>query len=87
MFDTTTFEPLARFEPREVETVVSLDFSADGSKLAVGTTEHAIYVWDVRLVRQRLAELGLDIPRPPFPPASPPAGPLELSILGPGVVD
>ena len=85
LFDTTSFEPLAQFEPQDIGTVTSLDFSSDGSKLGVSTTENTIRVWNLRLVRHRLAELGLDIPRPPLPPVSHPGGPLELSILAPSV--
>ena len=83
LFDTATFELLARLEPQEVNTVSSLDFSADGAQLAVSTTANTIHLWDLRLLRRQLAELGLDYNRPPLPPAPPDPGPLRLTILGP----
>jgi WD40 repeat protein len=83
LFDATTFELLARLEPQAITPVSSLDFSADGAQLAVGTTANTIYLWDLRLVRRQLAELGLDWDAPPLPPAPPAAGPLELRIIAP----
>jgi serine/threonine protein kinase/WD40 repeat protein len=83
LFDATTFELLARLEPQAITPVSSLDFSADGAQLAVGTTANTIYLWDLRLVRRQLAELGLDWDAPPLPPAPSPPGPLELRIIAP----
>src|SRR5581483_6445696 len=62
-----------------------LCFTADGAQLlcAGGETE-ALYLFDLRLLRQELAELGLDWDAPPYPPASPgaPPGPLEVEFTG-----
>ena len=54
-----------------------LCFSADGVKLAVYSEEtKTVIVWDLRLVRRRLAAMGLDWKAPGMPAASPPvAGP------------
>jgi hypothetical protein len=47
----------------EVETTVS----PDGSRLVSYTSDGpAVHVWDVRLIRHRLAEMHLDWDAPPF---------------------
>jgi WD40 repeat protein len=58
----------------------SLCFSADGSQLIVGDDRKQIHVWDVRLIRARLAEMRLDWDLPPYPPPRPPAA--EGSLAG-----
>jgi len=47
-------------------------FSPSGTHLAIATEAHLIELWDLRALRQQLAELGLDWDQPPFPP--PPSG-------------
>jgi serine/threonine protein kinase/WD40 repeat protein len=48
-------------------------FTADGTRLiAVARDRRAIYVWDLRVIRQQLKEIGLDWDGPEFPPAPPP---------------
>ena len=45
-------------------------FTRDGTRLIAHTTDgHALYVWDLRLIRQQLKELGLDWEWEEFPPA------------------
>jgi WD40 repeat protein len=46
-----------------------LSFSPDGSQLAACTHEHVIQLWDLRLLREELADLRLDWDLPPYPPA------------------
>lgn len=49
--------------------VTDLAFSPDDTQLAVihwGTRE--LLVWDLRLIREQLAKMGLDWNRPPYPP-------------------
>jgi tetratricopeptide (TPR) repeat protein len=49
-----------RLEPR--------DFSPDGAWLyAYGSESQQLYRWDLRLIRRRLAELGLDMDLPAYP--------------------
>ena len=38
----------------------ALRFSPDGGALAAATEEHTVQVWDLRLVWEELAALGLD---------------------------
>jgi WD40 repeat protein len=56
---------LAAPDPRQV---VWLCFNAEGTHLAAASSEHVIQVWDLRLIRQRLAEMNLDWHLPPYPP-------------------
>jgi WD40 repeat protein len=46
-----------------------LCFSPDGSQLAASSSAHTIQLWDLRLLRQQLAALGLDWGLPTYPPA------------------
>jgi WD40 repeat protein len=67
LFDALDLEALATLEGTEVSAVTSLSFSCDGTRLAVGTTHPSIQYWNLRLVREGLAELNLDYPRPWLP--------------------
>jgi hypothetical protein len=43
-------------------------FSRDGSRLVVTTNDGpAVHVWDLRAIRRKLAELGLDWDAPAYP--------------------
>jgi serine/threonine protein kinase/WD40 repeat protein len=56
-------------------------FSPDGTRLiAVARDLRAIYVWDLRLLRQQLQELGLDWEGAVFPPLPPPNRPPEVRV-------
>ena len=58
-------------------------FSPDGGRLYVTDLETGgVVVWDLRLLRQGLVELGLDWDAPPLPPAPPPAGPWRVEFVG-----
>jgi WD40 repeat protein len=56
-------------------------FSPDGSRLAVTTEGQGIQSWDLRLIRQQLAEIGLDWDLPPYQPASPSEGRQPLQVI------
>jgi WD40 repeat protein len=47
--------------------VATVSFSPDGGQLVVGTSDPSVLLWDLRLVRRQLAELGLDWDAPPIP--------------------
>jgi len=81
LFDAGNFELLARFEPQEINPISSLGFSPDNGRLVASTTANTVYVWDLRLVRGQLMQLGLDWPRPPSQAAPPSSVPLQLDIL------
>jgi WD40 repeat protein len=67
LLDTKTWEPLARLQAPEAGPVSVCSFSPDGSQLAV-TSEGDVRLWDLRLIRARLQEIGLDWPQPSYPP-------------------
>jgi serine/threonine protein kinase/WD40 repeat protein len=60
----------ARLEDPNQDRALYLTFSPDGSHLiATNDDSQSIHVWDLRLIRAELAEMGLDWDQPPFPPA------------------
>jgi serine/threonine protein kinase/WD40 repeat protein len=62
----------------------------DGSKLIwCSQVMHSIHVWDLRLIRKQLADMGLDWDAPPYPKAEPPGSlPLQVTVdAGPGSLD
>ncbi len=51
-------------------------FTPDGTRLVATSRDcAAIYIWDLRLIRNQLKELGLDWDWPEFPPANSPPAP------------
>jgi len=65
----STREVLATLKSPLRDHVTELAFSPDDTQLAVthwGTRD--LLVWDLRLIRQQLAKMGLDWNRPPYPP-------------------
>jgi WD40 repeat protein len=67
--------------------ITALAFNPDGTQLAVAATDEVVQLWDLRLLRQQLAELGLDWDRPPYPApqGDPGAEPIQVAVL-PGPV-
>jgi WD40 repeat protein/tetratricopeptide (TPR) repeat protein len=62
---------VARLTFAEQTSLVPLSFTPDGAELLVhGEDTQAIHIWDLRLIRAQLAELGLDWDDPLLPPAS-----------------
>jgi WD40 repeat protein len=70
LISAATGRTLARLEdPRRGRTDY-LTFSPDGGKIVtVSNDNQALHVWDLRLIRRQLAEMGLDWDGPPLPPA------------------
>jgi eukaryotic-like serine/threonine-protein kinase len=64
-------------------------FTPDGTQLiALGMDSQALHVWDLRLIRRQLAEMGLDWDAPPYPEAAGAATePLEVRVIGAELVD
>jgi WD40 repeat protein len=85
LVELATGRTLARLESPDLGGVQGLTFSPDGSRLVVTTNDvMAAHVWNLRLIRRRLAEMGLDWDAPAYSdddPADPSAPPLpELKI-------
>ena len=95
LVETASGRVIARFERPEPSNLLFATFSPDGTRLVlVPENIQAVYVWDVRAIRQRLAAMGLDWDAPPLPdddPASPavarlPRFTVDLGLPG-GAVD
>jgi WD40 repeat protein len=69
LFNLATFRSLGILAAPEDRAMNVLEFSPDGSRLGAGCISGRLRVWDLRRIRQRLAEYGLDWDRPPLPPA------------------
>jgi tetratricopeptide (TPR) repeat protein len=68
LFDVATGRELAVLETPHAAGIFWLAFSPDGDRLAVAHQNHTTYLWDLRAVRRQLAEMGLDLDLPPYPP-------------------
>ena len=64
---------LARFESPDQHQVWDATLSPDGSRLVVSTAESpaCVHVWDLRAIRRRLADMGLDWDAPDYPEDDP----------------
>jgi WD40 repeat protein len=80
LLETLTAKPLATLEaPGGLE---GFQFSPDGSQFAAEQGDQQVKLWDLRLIRQELAELHLDWDMPPYPPVEKGAatGPVTLEV-------
>jgi len=82
LLETATGKPLATLEPPNSTLGWALSFSPDGTQLAVLERSRQLQLWDLRLIRERLKEMGLDWAMPPYPALeqSSGAGPITLDI-------
>jgi len=81
---TGSWEELAELEPPTPQYISDLTFSPDGGQLVAASETKQIHLWDLRSIRQQLAELKLDWDLPPLP--SPrhreSARPITVTFLG-----
>jgi WD40 repeat protein len=82
LLETLTEKPLATLEPLGSPLVQRFQFSPDGAKLAVAQNDQQVEIWDLRLIRQELAQMHLDWDMPPYPPVTnaPEESPVTLEI-------
>ena len=83
LVDVAGMRTIAQLESPDSIGQEALTFSADGTKLLVPNARgHTIHMWDLRALRAHLAEMGLDLELPPYPPApsTPPANPLRVEV-------
>ena len=73
LLNTVTEEPLATLEAPGSSLVARCQFSPDGTQLAAAQADQQVQLWDLRLIRQELAQVHLDWELPPYPPADPAA--------------
>jgi WD40 repeat protein len=82
LIDPATCREIATLAPANAQIISSIRFSSDGSQLAASAETHTIQVWDLRLIRQRLAEMGLDWDLPAYPPPKDdPSEPLRVEVV------
>jgi WD40 repeat protein len=84
LIDSTTDREVATLTAPDPQPISWLCFSPDGSQLAAATEAHVIHLWDLRRIRQQLAEMHLDWDLPPYKPAKDaglPEHPLKVEIL------
>jgi len=67
LFNAATGEILGDLERPDSWTVTSLSFSPNGTQLAVCEGRSALHIWDLRAIRQGLAQMHLDWDLPPYP--------------------
>jgi WD40 repeat protein len=82
LLETLMEKPLATLEPLGSPSVARFRFSPDGAKLAVIQGDQQVELWDLRLIRQELAQMHLDWDMPPYPPVTnaPGESPVTLEI-------
>jgi WD40 repeat protein len=66
LFDPATSRQVARLPSPSPQIIVALRFSPEGSRLAVATEDSLVELWDLRRVREWLAERRLDWDGPPY---------------------
>ncbi len=83
--DPATGKEYARLEDPNQDRAHWLTFAPDNSQLAVVCPDgQAVHVWDLRSLRGRLAERGLDWDLPPYPPPGEDKSPPLRAIVEPG---
>ena len=79
--EVLTEKPLATLEAPGLSSIARLKFSPDSAQLAVQQQDQQVRLWDLRLIRHELAQMGLDWDMPPYPPLDPAAtGPVTLEV-------
>lgn len=69
LYDSGSGQLLAELESPNPWQVTCLSFSPDGTQLAVAEGHNALRVWDLRAIRERLAQMHLDWDLPPYAPS------------------
>ena len=82
LVDPDTGREYARLEDPNQDRAGALTFSRDGSQLvATNNDSHSIHVWDLRMIREQLAKMGLDWNLPEYgPPETSNQPPLHLQV-------
>ena len=83
LFNAATGEELAELEPQNPWQVTRIDFSPDGTQLAICEGHSALRIWDLRAIQAQLARMRLDW-KPPQPvPDSASSGTKSQKTSGP----
>jgi len=71
LLDPNTGQEYARLEDPNQDRASGLTFTPDGTQLiATNNDTRSIHVWDLRVIRRQLAEMGLDWISPAYLPVS-----------------
>ena len=83
LLETKTARTVAEFESPAASLVNGLCFSADDSQLLASDGLGQVHVWDLRRIRQRLAQMKLDWDLPPYAATveKRPSRPLRLEVI------
>jgi tetratricopeptide (TPR) repeat protein len=84
LIEVETAKPICVLEVAQRPPVYyDLAFTPDGARLAASADWEGLCVWDLRAVRSRLAEMGLDWDQPPIPQAEAESfrAPLKIEVL------
>jgi serine/threonine protein kinase/WD40 repeat protein len=65
LVDPSSGEEYAQFEDPSQDRARSMAFSPDGTQLVVNGEGQSIHIWDLRVIREQLAQRGLDWDLPP----------------------
>jgi serine/threonine protein kinase/WD40 repeat protein/Flp pilus assembly protein TadD len=85
LLDPATGHEKVRLEDPNQDPANWLGFTPDGTRLVASSDDgKAIHIWDLRLIREQLVELGLDWDTKPYPPAPAPqkVEPLRVTVVG-----
>jgi WD40 repeat protein len=81
LVEPATGREYVRLDAIEQTRLLAKAFTPDGAELiALGNESQMLHVWNLRQIRQGLAEMGLDWDAPPYPPAGPTAAPLSVTV-------
>jgi len=90
LLDTKSWKELATLSGPEPQYLSSIAFNSDDSMLAIGCETKEIQLWNLRLIRQELAEMKLDWETPSLSTGTPrsetfPIAETEIEIAGPAM--
>jgi serine/threonine protein kinase/WD40 repeat protein len=88
LLETSTAKALATLEAPDLMKLGCFSFSPNGTQLAAVRADQQVQLWDLRLIRQELSQMGLDWDMPPYPPVTNPEtekpSTLEIESNDPG---
>jgi hypothetical protein len=73
LFDMESGEVFAKLSAAELSPIWWVFFSPDGTRLGVSTMSGDVRLWDLRAIRAKLRDVGLDWDLPPYRAATSPA--------------
>jgi tetratricopeptide (TPR) repeat protein len=82
LVDPDTGREYSRLEDPNQDRAWNMAFSPDGTQLVVNGEAQSLHAWDLRAIREELAQRDLDWGLPPFPPPvePPDAPPLRVAV-------